>query len=248
VRSTTSVVCGVMDRQEHLLQVLPTWLACPGVDEVVLVDWSSRRPLEVDDPRVVVARARGQASWCASRCHNLGLSLATGDLIMRLDADDLLDPVFFLSHPPAVSSFYYADLSRIVRVDDVHLSGVVLAPRSLFIEVGGYNERLLTYGCDDDDLVRRLSLCGALALPVDLSLVRHVAHENALRVKNQDVGFFEDGSPASRSWVYAVDPLYRSVEYNKRELDRGSWSKKDEVTMWKIEGSRRYVRCVEIPS
>ena len=96
-----SIVCGVMDRSPHLGESLPTWLAHPKVGQVVIVDWSSQVPIEPPsyDPRVVVARVVGQKHWCPSKCHNLGLRLATESRVLRLDADHQLALNFFLKHP-----------------------------------------------------------------------------------------------------------------------------------------------------
>jgi hypothetical protein len=238
-----------MDRLEYLQRALPTWLACPEVDEVVLVDWSSRMPLSPDnlprDERIKIVRVDGQSRWVLTKCCNLGIAQASGDRVLRLDADDLLDESFVRSHPHRKNNFYCADLSKIVRVDDVHLSGVVYAPRPLFLEVGGYNERLLTYGCDDDDLVARMRASGALSLPLDFSLVEHIPHGNDLRVGNQDVELRDEYS-ARMSWLYQVDPVHRSVEHNKQEIAVRSWSKEDKMTMWKTEGCGRRVRCEEM--
>ena len=99
-----SVTCGVKDREAPLRQALSSWLARPEVDEVVLVDWSSKKRLEAGnpwlcDPRVVVVQVEGQPHWTASKCHNLELLLATGHLILRLDADDVLHDDFFFAAP-----------------------------------------------------------------------------------------------------------------------------------------------------
>ena len=61
---TVTATVGVMNRQESLLRSLPTWLALPQLDRVVVVDWGSAVPLYsvlgdfLGDPRLVVVRLK----------------------------------------------------------------------------------------------------------------------------------------------------------------------------------------------
>ena len=41
-----SLVTACMNRDHHLRRTLPHWLALPGVDEVLIVDWSNPSPLD----------------------------------------------------------------------------------------------------------------------------------------------------------------------------------------------------------
>ena len=244
-RPTTSIVCGVMDRLEHLRQSVPTWLACPGVDEVVVVDWSSRPPVAYEDlpadPRIRIARVAGQERWVLSKCCNLGLRLATGGSVLRLDADDLLDPMFVGAHEVSSSTvFYYADPRRMLREEDVHLSGVVYAARHVFFMVNGYNERLLTYGCDDDDLVARLKAAGISPMSIDFGLISHVPHSNDLRTANQVVDPTIKGG-----WTCGLGPTYRSIEENRRKMVTNPWTTKDTMARWRGYRGQRYLMCVE---
>lgn len=100
---TVSVVTGCRDRESYLQQALPTWLAAEEVDEVVVVDWSSRAPLATSlrdhldrqGGRLVLAVADHQPRWHLSRCLNLGIQVATGDVVLKLDSDVRLLPGFF---------------------------------------------------------------------------------------------------------------------------------------------------------
>lgn len=248
----TSVVCGVKGRLPYLRQAAPTWLGCPEVDEVVLVDWSSEPPLTYDDlprdSRIKIARAVGQEHWVLSKCCNLGLLLASGEWVVRLDADDLVDSSFMRAHPPKRDAFYHVDPKKMLREEDAHLSGVVCATRELFFEVGGYNERLLTYGCDDDDLVARFRVEGVAAalpleaLPLDLSHVWHLPHTDEERVRHQVVETREEGP---KSWTYGLGPTYRSMDHNRQEIAQRKWTKEDKIAMWKIVPAGKYLLCEE---
>jgi hypothetical protein len=236
-----------MDRLAHLQQSVPTWLACPEVDEVVVVDWSSRNPVIHEDlpadRRIKIARVVGQEHWVLSKCCNFGIRLAAGDLVLRLDADHLVEPSFVGEHPiPASDCFYRANPNPrgMLREEDVHLAGVVYAPRSLFLAVNGYNERLLTYGCDDDDLISRLAASGAMSSFFDYRLISHVPHSDEIRTSNQVVD-----PTISGGWTCRLGSTYRSIEANRREMKANPWSNKDKMTRWRVFRGESYLMCDE---
>jgi hypothetical protein len=234
-----------MNRLEHLQQTISTWLACPEVDEVVIVDWSSTEPLRYTDLptdcRIKIVRVEGQKHWVLTKCCNLGIRLATGDFILRLDADNLISPMFFGKHDLSCSPlFYFADRSKLLREEDIHLSGVVYAPKYMFLEVNGYNERLLTYGCDDDDLVARLASKGFASCSIDYNLIQHIPHTDELRTTNQAVDPTITGS-----WTCGIGPTYRSMEANRRLLAATPWTCEDRMTRWWALRSERYLVCGE---
>lgn len=244
----TSIVCGVMDRPEHLRRALPTWLACPEVGEVVVVDWSSREPVasvcpSYNDPRVRIVRVPGQEHWVLSKCCNLGIRMATGPFVLRLDADDLLDPRFFAEHELSASSvFYRADPFRMLREEDVHLSGVVYAARHTLLHVNGYNERLTTYGCDDADLVARLRVAGISPLPLDFRLISHIPHSDELRTINQVV---PDPGGVVGCRNRHLGAIYRSMDDNRRRVVQDPWGTKDRMATWCGLRGVNYTICFE---
>ena len=269
-----SVVCGVKDRRDHLTTSLSTWLACLAVDEVVIVDWSSREPvtqfldLRVADPwvadsrvvdsrvadhRVRVVRVSGQAHWHASKCHNLEVRLATGDLVLRIDADDLLSESFFRLHTLRESEFWCVDQSVRFRSDDeMHLSGVIYARKSDFLRVGGYSERLVTYGHEDDDLVDRLRALGLQSRYLNLDSMRHIPHSDGDRVVNQDLGDIVGERPAYASWTWNLGAVQRSAAANRHAARLSPWSPErgDRAAAWNVawSGWRGEAREVRVPS
>ena len=51
----------------------------------------------------------------------------------------------------------------------------------------GYNERIVTYGYEDDDLFERLERAGLTRRDVDLDTVHHIPHDDLARTRHQDV-------------------------------------------------------------
>ena len=176
---TVSIVAAACNRTGSLLRVLPSWLAVKGVDEVVLLDWSSEPPLSSlplpVDRRLRVVRVAGEREWTLARAYNLAVQLARADIILKVDADTWLDPEVLAAQPLAPSAVggggsgvaggggvtAASDFLRGCRDDAPdenarHLNGVLLARRSDVLRVRGYDERMRKYGFDDTDLYARL--------------------------------------------------------------------------------------------
>jgi N-terminal domain of galactosyltransferase len=231
-----SVVTGCRNRTSFLLQSIVTWLSEPIVDEVVVVDWSSEPPLTKelsrflndphtqpgwDDPSLVVARALKQDTWHLTKCYNLGLQVATGDLILKLDVDVKLKHLFFDRHPIARGQFYAGDLLGM----RAPLWGDFLAFREDLLKVGGWNERLIGYGWDDEDLYNRLSQLGLHRMPMHYPDLFHIDHGNDLR---QGEG---------------KESLSDSTARNIRSSAESPWTEKDQMTKWAKTREGNIILC-----
>ena len=228
---TVSIVCGAKNRTLPLTRSLDTWLACPEVDEVVLVDWSSDVPFHFQDPRVLNVRVNGQAYWRISKCHNLELDLASTTLILRLDADDCIQPNFFSQHPLGDDEFYCYNKEVVSHESDAGLSGVIYAPRCLFARVNGYNEHLVGYGCDDVDISERLSKV-ATRRDLKLSCLHHQAHSNEQRMVHDPS--WEDGRLEIKNpWVEAM-AIGVSMAKNHELSKSQPWTAGSPRTRWQM--------------
>jgi hypothetical protein len=215
-----SVVCGCMDRNQMLAEALPSWLALPEIGEVVIVDWSSPTPVRLlttplRDPRVKVIRVEGQSRWIASKSHNLGARAASGEVLLRLDCDYVLGPSFFETHKLSPRTFFCGNWRR-ARVDNErHLTGVLYLHKPDFLGANGYNERIVTYGYEDDDLFERLERAGLTRRNIDLDTIHHIPHDDMMRTRHQDVGSVE-----------------YETERNKILAHKQPWSAADRMTSW----------------
>lgn len=233
MNESVSVVCGFMDRHEALRQTLPNWLAFPEIGEVIVVDFGSSVPVEAvtdvyDDARLRIVHVRGQTRWIASKCHNLGVRLAAGGVLLRLDADYWLEPDFFAKHPLA-DALFFAGNRRIARTDNErHLAGALYVHKRHVIRVNGYDERIVTYGDENDDLYERLARAGLSRRDFDLDSIHHLPHEEALRVQ-----------------LRAASDVQRETE-NKQTAGR-PWTALDRMTAWRVRPGRNgAIECEEV--
>lgn len=124
--------------------------------------------------------------WSRSACLNRGIEQAKGDFVQCDDADMIWAPGSLGRHvealkdspgafvnyqvwdlPPALtddlltgSSPDWDSLRSAAQAHSRWGHGLLLAPRQAFMQVGGFDERMHTYGLEDLDLTKRLRLAG----------------------------------------------------------------------------------------
>jgi hypothetical protein len=189
----TLVTC-CMNRNDNLMRALPSWLALAEIAEILIVDWSSERPVAEDlamagmtDSRIRVLRVEGEPRWVLSYAFNLGFRAATFDTILKADADILLSDDFFARNRLAPGSLIAGNW-RDAAPDQAHVNGFFLVERASLAKVGGFNEHITTYGWDDDDLYARLVIAGVRRLNVAPGTIHHLPHSDAERLGDGGTG------------------------------------------------------------
>jgi hypothetical protein len=247
-----SVTTGCLDRLDNLKQALSSWIAFPEIDEIVVVDWNNKTPLVESligfrDSRIVIARVVDQPDWRHSKCNNLQLRLATGDVLLRIDSDCVLRSDFFSSHPLTEGMFYAGNWRLAPNTNEASLNGTMYIYRSDVLKVGGYNERLLHYGYEDDDLYERLVIAGLRRVDLNLKTIHHIPHSFRSRHENQGIG----AGSAARTEEEERDFLLKLIDESHVQVERQKkWSSEDSITPWKttrIESDRgMLIECVEV--
>lgn len=181
-----SLVTTCMNREHHLRRSLPHWLSLPGLDEIVIVDWSTREPLDdllALDERIRLIRVEDEPKWVLTYPYNLGIREARGDIILKCDAD-CLPSAAVAELVPAPGHFYAGDWRTGVAVGKTCVNGQCVFTKAQWQEVNGYSELLRRYGHDDGDFYERLVAAGHARreiLPPDLDFV---PHDDAARLAN----------------------------------------------------------------
>ena len=94
---TVSIITACKNRIDSLKVSLSSWLTFDEIKEVIIVDWNSDEPinhLTQIDPRVKVIRVDDKKYFNQPQPLNLAASLATGDYIMKMDSDHVINPYF----------------------------------------------------------------------------------------------------------------------------------------------------------
>jgi len=188
-----SIICACKNREESLRISLQSWLCFDQIKEIIIVDWTSDKSishLTKNDDRIKVIRVEKEKYFNLSQPLNLAAKLATGDCILKLDCDYILNPYhsFFENYDIDERSFmsgnhnvkqhefwngqgYGIDLKNMHIVDIYdyvvtythyfkYLKGMLFVHRSSFEQIGGFNENIDNYGWEDSDIIHRLELLG----------------------------------------------------------------------------------------
>ena len=186
-RFDSEIAMNCRNRNANLASVLPGWLALDP-SEVVVVDWSSERPVAdtlaaagIDDPRVRVIRVEGEDRWCLSYAFNTGFRLARHDRVLKADADIALSADFLARNPLEAGQMVVGNW-RTAGAGQKYVNGFFYIHRADLARVNGFNEHITSYGWDDDDLYDRLTARGVQRIDVAPETVRHLDHDDAARL------------------------------------------------------------------
>ena len=194
-----SIVAACANRQNILNRALKSWLHVQNATEIVIIDWTSDPPLQPvintvlkeenysarDFPNVKVIRVENETEWVLSRAYNLGLRHATRETVFKTDCDYIIEEKALEAHPINISrnEFYSGYYMNSRNANELHLNGALILSQRLFWSIGGYDERIITYGFDDGDLYNRLEKSGAQRLNVSYEYVSHIKHGDLRRAQ-----------------------------------------------------------------
>jgi len=197
-----SIVCAVMNRAPMLSLSLVSWLRCKEVERFIIVDWSSSDLSDEFvaylcslDERVSFVRVAGKDLFHLSGAFNFGVAHVRSEFVLKLDVDHIFNPYynFFDYHKLGAGEFITGDWQCYVLDNDFGflklLNGLLFVRVADFRAVGGYNEDLVGYGYDDNDLYHRLKAFGLSQRFLDVRklTVYHNPHGNEERVVNYAV-------------------------------------------------------------
>lgn len=92
-----SVICACKNRNSALRVSLNSWLNFKEITEIIVVDWSSDESLESLvslDERIKVIRVSDKQYFNQPQPLNLAISMASGDRILKLDTDYVINPYY----------------------------------------------------------------------------------------------------------------------------------------------------------
>jgi len=187
-----SIVSACMDREFTLPVALHSWIQAKGVDEIILVDWSSQKPVHesfsdlFQDPKITLITVENETNWVLSWAFNLGASyVKPGNLLLKVDCDTFIAYDFVEKHPLKEGFYYAGDWRVAVTENGKHLNGVFYLRQSDFARVNGFDERLHTYGWDDSDIFDRFNTSGLQLTHFDQKTIFHIDHPDRLRYAKQ---------------------------------------------------------------
>ncbi|MCP9797729.1 exostosin family protein [Cyanobium sp. Lug-B] len=180
----------LMNRNENVRKNLANWLQ-QQFDELILLDWSSSDPVAeipgvFDDPRVRVVRVDGQRKFIRTVAQNLASRMARHRRIFKCDSDVEFHGNFFDAHPLEPGEFWVGDWHHARDNNERHLHGETFYFIEDFLAVGGYDERIKSYGQDDTNLKDRMALAGIVKNVFNYDFMEHQHHEQTVRAQGSN--------------------------------------------------------------
>ena len=182
-----SMYVHLMNRNANLQRNLSNWLS-QDLDELILLDWSSSSPVAAlpgvfDDPRVRVVRVQEQSRFIRTVAQNLASRLCRHQRIFKCDSDVEFKGDFFAAHPLEPGEFWVGDWHQARDANERHLHGETYYFLPDFLAVGGYDERIKSYGQDDTNLKDRMLLAGMTKKVFDYDMMEHQHHDQVVRAQ-----------------------------------------------------------------
>ena len=254
-----SIICACKNRESALYSCIGSWLVKKEVHEVIIVDWTSDKPLHDLtnlDPRVKVIRVDGEKYFNQPQPLNLAFKISSGDRILKLDSDYFFNPYsefnFFDTYPIDNNSFLcgMADYESDPRTKEpifYYLRGILYVSRDNFLKVGGYRcGESKYYGNEDDELIGRLEKSGLKKKSIDQSwTVFHLPHTDKKRIEHFEAYHTDksmnDAVYNQLSQSYSGEELKWQSEYVisqrhiQRNLEKYSENEKFVDVKWEIE-------------
>lgn len=168
LKQGNSIVCVSMNRSEHILKALPSWLKVNNCNEIVILDYGSDVKLldilkfhNLNDPKVKIFRVENVSKWHLSKAYNLAIKLSSYKNIYKLDSDNICDKNVIDNHPLNKPDIYYhGRWEDATNENELQIAGTMFFTYDMFIDSNGYNENITTYGWDDCDFDLRLNKIG----------------------------------------------------------------------------------------
>ena len=186
-----TIITACMNRQRNLAVALPSWIAS-NPDRIIIVDWGSKQPLSHRSLQLAEGGSNieihriEQSRWVLSWAFNEALLRCRTKYVCKLDCDHLISNSFFQNHHCGPDEFLRGHW-RYAPKGQQYINGAVLAPLELMLMVGGYDERIDTYGADDGNLYRRLAEISSCSSIFRSSSIIHMEQAEATRTSQQDV-------------------------------------------------------------
>ena len=178
-----SVVTRVRNRQEHLLQSLPSWIAQPLVQDIVIVDYGSSKPIDASildaSPKIRLCTVHNTPLWKAAKAINIGVQWAACPHVLRLDCDiNRLANLEKYLGAKTESTFFSG---KMAERDFKGFFGQCLFSKDQWASVGGYHEFMVGWGFDDSDFYERLAARGHKRELFDIGDLGEIVHTDVIR-------------------------------------------------------------------
>jgi glycosyltransferase involved in cell wall biosynthesis len=234
VKITFCTAC--MNRLYHLMVTLPRNIEnnrdCDC--EFLLLDYNSSDNLEdwvkknmlsyIDSGLLVYYKTREPNCFLHSHARNLMFRLASGDILVNVDADNICPPGFgryILETMKEGDVFLHG--SKELEVKDPHYKGAygrLVVSREAFYKVRGYDESMVGWGYEDDDFYNRLKNSGLKEKSIEKEFLSVIFHRDEERDKHASISISH--SEYLNKQICTYNQRNKRIAVNERGFGRGT--------------------------
>lgn len=207
----SAVVC-CKNRYNNLIESIKSWLTLDSITEIIVLDFGSDIPIKLPIISNKIKLYRYESKyWHLTKAYNIAIQLSTKNIILKLDSDYVLGSNFFINN--AINNQEFLSGTN----KDKKLCGLLMLHRRDFFKINGYNERIINYGWDDNDIRHRLLKSGLRHKKLNTKDITHIDHNNFSRVAYQPNPHIE---------------RIKSILDNQKESIDNPWTIKDSMSKY----------------
>lgn len=218
--ATATAITVCKGRLAYLQQSLPTWLAIPHLNVIIVDAECPDRPAAnlppdlLASPRLRILPHPNHPTLRLNAARNFGAAAATTPLLFFIDTDVCLDPRISSILQSATSSptTYHHALPI-----GPGIGGTCIIPRQLFDLVGGFDDVYQGWGWEDNDLYHMLALLRITPQTFPADYLRHLDHPDDLRTRFYSEKDRTRSTLANRLYCHTKSQLMRLLQ---RQLPR----------------------------
>jgi predicted glycosyltransferase involved in capsule biosynthesis len=191
-----SIALTVMNRTDRVFDCLYSWSIHNIFNDIVLVDWSSSSPIMENEEiknllssknNIKVIRVDNEKYFNQPAAYNIAINSCKNNYILKLDIDHILInnnfPLILEDMTKNLDNSFYCGEDSTPE----HF-GIVFFSKKLFDSVNGYDERLVGWGGDDNDIYFRMSKINTKIMMTKIPYyIYHNPHDDDLRVANYEI-------------------------------------------------------------
>jgi GR25 family glycosyltransferase involved in LPS biosynthesis len=145
-----SIIIPCMNRAERLTNCVESWRKSKFVSEIIVVDYSSDKPIKLSDD-IKVIRVEGEKYFNLSRACNIGFDFASKNVVAKIDVDYMLRDDGFIEDLLCRNTQSF--IAKGSHISSGSLSGFLMITKDLFLN---YREDIFNWGYEEIDLHSRI--------------------------------------------------------------------------------------------
>jgi hypothetical protein len=161
-----SIVQGCKNRNANLVNSMLSYINNDKIDEAVIVDFNSVHDVRefikknnIISTKIVFIKIINNIPWIASWCNNIGMYFAKNNIILKLDADNIIlnnSKITDIDTLNSDNKILHVDWRHANNENERHLNGVFMITKNNLKKYGYHDQKNVFYGWEDEEIKKRI--------------------------------------------------------------------------------------------